>query len=46
MNLKRIQRLFQISINQMKNDDFLVFAGYSKLNSNVVKDQLINLFQF
>jgi hypothetical protein len=46
MNLKRIQRLFQISMNQMKSNDFLVFAGYSKLNSNVVKDQLINLFQF
>lgn len=46
MNLKRIQRLFQISINQMKSKDFLDFADYSKLNSDSVKDQLINLFQF
>lgn len=46
MNLKRIQRLYQISIQQLRTVDFLVFARYSRMDSNVLKEQLITLFQF
>lgn len=38
MNLKRIQRLYQISIQQLNSVDFLVFARYSKMNSHVLKE--------
>jgi len=38
--LQRIQGMLQISINQLKEPYF------SKLNSNVLKEQLVILFEF
>ena len=38
MNLKRIQRLHQISIKQMKTINFLVFPAKSKVNSPIIKE--------
>lgn len=44
--LRRIIRLYQIAIDQITQEDFLMFSRYSEMNSNVLRDQLVALFEF
>lgn len=44
--LKNIVRCYQISIELVKDDSMLVFPRYSEMNSQVLRDQLVALFEF